>query len=250
MGEHCTESLATRCYRGVFDREHNFCQCDPLWAGEVGGTVAGCAAAHEMGFPRGACSPVSCGSQQPPTVTANRCAPLPLIIPPRTCCRRAIFSHACTGLWYKVDWTLTGPRCSSASAWRTGRGPSTLPSCQPAGHLVRHGPSIQQPLGWAAPTPIPAHTPLGVLWQLQRTPTPSSHSLNVLQSERPPPPFRSLVDTHLLFCVLCQLQHPLSRRMQLSGHDMRASPGRFRPQLCVRWARERQVGGHPGLLCL
>ncbi len=35
VGDHCTQSLASRCYRGVFDREHNFCQCDPLWAGEV-----------------------------------------------------------------------------------------------------------------------------------------------------------------------------------------------------------------------
>jgi hypothetical protein len=35
-GDRCSESTATKCYRGVYDDVHKYCHCDPLWAGPVG----------------------------------------------------------------------------------------------------------------------------------------------------------------------------------------------------------------------
>ena len=34
-GAQCSESKTKKCYRGVLDPAHNYCRCDPLWAGEV-----------------------------------------------------------------------------------------------------------------------------------------------------------------------------------------------------------------------
>ncbi len=35
VGDRCSEPVSSHCYRGSWDKQHGFCRCDPLWAGEV-----------------------------------------------------------------------------------------------------------------------------------------------------------------------------------------------------------------------